>query len=176
MRHQVAGLVADLAESASVVPALQAWKSDRSLVGAVPLLLALFRDEEVRLGFDRPTGAITNLWAPLRRHAEAAVAAQDGEAAAAAAAATAAAAGAVAAGADKESGGSPSAGAGGAKKSFARLASALQQSASAQAERALKRAVETQDLRAKVTGGFARAFAVHAHFLCNMDRVHTSPA
>ena len=88
MRHQVAGLVADLAENSSVVPALKAWKSDRTMVAVVPLLLGLFCDEEVRLGYDRPEsgGAIANLWAPLRRHAEAAIA--QGDAASASAAAT----------------------------------------------------------------------------------------
>lgn len=149
MRHQVAGLVADLAENPSVVPALKAWKSDRTMVAVVPLLLSLFCDEEVRLGFDRPQGggAIANLWAPLRRHAEAAIAEAD---AAHASASAANAANAGQAGGNPSSSSLNSAGSSGAKKSFARLATALQQSASAQAERALRRAVEAQDLRAKV--------------------------
>jgi hypothetical protein len=146
MRHQVAGLVADLAENSSVVPALKAWKPDRTMVAVVPLLLGLFCDEEVRLGYDRPEsgGAIANLWAPLRRHAEAAIAQED------AASASAAATGG-GYGDGNPSSSSNSAGSSGAKKSFARLATALQQSASAQAERALRRAVEAQDLRAKVS-------------------------
>ena len=150
MRHQVAGLVADLAENSSVVPALKAWQSDRTMVAVVPLLLGLFCDEEVRLGFDRPQGggAIANLWAPLRRHAEATIAEED------AANASASAANAANAGQGgrnpSSSSSSHSGGSAGAKKSFARLATALQQSASAKAERALRRAVEAQDLRAKV--------------------------
>ena len=69
MRHQIAGLLADLCENGRIVPYVKAWRSDRTMKTAVELLMHIFEDEEVRLSFDRPDGIITNPWEPLRRHA-----------------------------------------------------------------------------------------------------------
>ena len=171
MRHQIAGLVADLCENPTVVPYVKAWKSDRTMVGAVELLMHVFEDEEVRLAFDRPDGIIANLWEPLRRHAG-----PDGGSALGGTGGS----GGAGSGGDGEikdggggggDGGSSASGGGGAPKKFARLASALQQSPDHQAERALRRAIETQDLRAKITAIVTRiGFEYAAEGLSAPDR------
>ena len=79
MRHQIAGLLADLCENGRIVPYVKAWRSDRTMKTAVELLMHIFEDEEVRLSFDRPNGIITNLWEPLRRHASEQAAAFGGD-------------------------------------------------------------------------------------------------
>jgi hypothetical protein len=196
MRHQIAGLLADLCENGRIVPYVKAWRSDRTMKTAVELLMHIFEDEEVRLSFDRPDGIITNLWEPLRRHASEQAAAfggdgggggeskegggatksheillgvpagpggpvllNDGQSVSMASSTAGSNHGAgkpVADATASLSGGGGSGeekGEGGAQpgKAFARLNSALQQSASHKAEVALRKAIEIQDLRAKIT-------------------------
>jgi hypothetical protein len=184
MRHQIAGLVADLCENASIVPYVKAWKSDRTMVGAVELLMHVFEDEEVRLRFDRPDSTITNLWEPLRQHAAEQVTTLDSSSEEGADGGGGGATGdggsgvgsggmgsvggrggggtgggeggGGASGGGDSSGGGGGGGSGGGPKRFARLQSALQQSSSHKAEQALRRAIEVQDLRAKITAIVAR--------------------
>merc|ERR1711871_965265 len=53
MRHQIVGVLSDLCENVSMVPTLQAWRSDRTMLTSAELLMHVFEDEEVRLGFHR---------------------------------------------------------------------------------------------------------------------------
>jgi len=135
MRHQVVGVLSDLCENAGMIPTLQAWRSDRTMLTSAELLMHVFEDEEVRLGFHRGSGVIQNLWEPLRSH-HAPVATGPpvvGNM-----------------GFGGGSGGASVGSDGASPAAFARLNKALQQSASHKAERGLRRAVDVLDLRAKV--------------------------
>ncbi|GMH83964.1 hypothetical protein TrVE_jg10224 [Triparma verrucosa] len=68
MRNQIVGLLADLVLNAKCIPYLTAWRSDRSMVSAVSLLMRLWEEEEVRMKTERADGVITNLWKPLGPH------------------------------------------------------------------------------------------------------------
>ncbi|GMI12631.1 hypothetical protein TrLO_g13021 [Triparma laevis f. longispina] len=68
MRNQIVGLLADLMLNAKCIPYLTAWRSDRSMVSAVSLLMRLWEEEEVRMKKERVDGVITNLWRPLGPH------------------------------------------------------------------------------------------------------------
>ena len=67
MRHQVCGVLADLARNGKLVPYVRAWRSDRSMRSASQLLAHVWEDEEIRLGCDREHGILSNLQQPLRR-------------------------------------------------------------------------------------------------------------
>jgi hypothetical protein len=145
MRHQTAGIIADLCENSHIVPYVKAWKSDRTMLSAVELLMRLFEDEEVRLLFDRPGGVITNLWEPLRAHTHPS-SIIDSNTGGGGAGGTGGGSGGSVGG---EEGGSHSANH--KPKSFERLSNALHHSAEYKAERALRKSIETQDLRAKLS-------------------------
>ena len=68
MRNQIVGLLADIMLNSKCVPYLTAWRSDRSMVSAVSLLMRLWEEEEKRLKKERVDGVITNLWKPLGAH------------------------------------------------------------------------------------------------------------
>jgi hypothetical protein len=153
MRHQTAGIIADLCENPHIVPYVKAWKSDRTMLGAVELLMRLFEDEEVRLGVDRPGGVITNLWEPLRVHAHP----PDHDAGANN---SGSGSGAGVANNNTNNNGSNGNNNGNDNssvnsqqkpKSFERLSNALHHSAEYKAERSLRKSIETQDLRAKLS-------------------------
>ncbi|KAJ1458302.1 hypothetical protein M885DRAFT_586352 [Pelagophyceae sp. CCMP2097] len=67
MRHQVCGLVADLARNGKLVPYVREWRSDRSMRSAAQVFAHAWEDEELRLGADRHRGVLDNLAQPLRR-------------------------------------------------------------------------------------------------------------
>mmetsp|Transcript_44139 Transcript_44139/g.56561 ORF Transcript_44139/g.56561 Transcript_44139/m.56561 type:complete len:1219 (-) Transcript_44139:172-3828(-) len=158
MRHQTAGIIADLCENTHIVPYVKAWRSDRTMLSAVELLMRLFEDEEVRLMFDRPGGVITNLWEPLRLHTHPPSTIDHGSSN----------------GGGGDAGGGGNGGGGGGDdgssvnssthkpKSFERLSNALHHSAEYKAERALRKAIETQDLRAKISAIVQRIGFIYA--------------
>ena len=152
MRHQLTGIIADLCENRRIVPYVRAWRSDRTMVTAVELFCHHFEDEEVRLNVSRPDGVILNLWSPLRSH--------EGVSLSQPTAPLGDGSGSVGGGTSRPNtagggeGGSKDGGTSvgsGAPIAFQRLSSALQQSPAHKAERQLRRAIETQDLRAKIT-------------------------
>jgi len=68
MRSQICGVLADLVKNDRSLPYLTAWRSDRSMMSAVQLLMVLWEEEEVRLRVQRNNGVIVDLWKPLGRH------------------------------------------------------------------------------------------------------------
>ena len=68
MRSQICGVLADLVKNNRSLPYLTAWRSDRSMMSAVQLLMMLWEEEEVRLRMQRNEGVIVDLWKPLGRH------------------------------------------------------------------------------------------------------------
>jgi len=66
MRNQVLGVLADLCRNPKATPFFRAWKSEISMKGASQLLLALWLEEEERLGVPRLNqGMLNNLDRPL---------------------------------------------------------------------------------------------------------------
>ena len=68
MRNQICGVLADLLNNSRCSPYITSWRSDRSMVSTVSLLMRLWEEEERRLGVSRVGGVITNFWKPLGRH------------------------------------------------------------------------------------------------------------
>mmetsp|Transcript_8913 Transcript_8913/g.11809 ORF Transcript_8913/g.11809 Transcript_8913/m.11809 type:complete len:1206 (+) Transcript_8913:188-3805(+) len=68
MRHQVTGLLADVARNKRVLPYLKAWRSDVDMSSAVQLLLRFWEEEEKQLGLARPGGILQNCYRPLSSH------------------------------------------------------------------------------------------------------------
>lgn len=151
MRHQICGLISDLCENHRIVPYVKAWRSDRTMQSSTELLMHVFEDEEIRLQFDRPGGVIHNLWTPLRSHELRDPANPP----------------ASGVGASTGSGSSVSS----SPAAFARLNKALQKSTTYRTEQNLRRAIESKDLRAKITGILGRlGFAWAADGLAASDR------
>jgi hypothetical protein len=71
MRNQVVGLIAELACNPRCLPYLTAWRSARTMMGCVQLLMRIWEEEEIRLKVPRADGVVTNLWKPLGRHSAA---------------------------------------------------------------------------------------------------------
>ena len=66
MRHQVTGVIADLCRNERILPYVKAWRSDRTMLSATQLLMRVWEDEEMRLGYSRENGVIGNLPQPLQ--------------------------------------------------------------------------------------------------------------
>ena len=58
MRHQLAGVLTDLSRNKGCIPYLTAWRSDRSMVSAVQLLMRLWEEETKRTKVERADGVI----------------------------------------------------------------------------------------------------------------------
>ena len=68
MRNQICGVLADLSMNKRCIPYLTAWRSDRSMVSAIQLMMRVWEEEEVRKKVARADGVINNLWLPLGKH------------------------------------------------------------------------------------------------------------
>ena len=148
MRLQVCGVLADLARNAKLRPYVRAWRSDRTMRTAAQLFAHVWEDEEIRLGCDRERGVLSNVAQPLRRQRGGARRSRDEGT-------RPPAAGDDDDSSDDEGGATaraPPPPPAAATTKFVQRAQGggLQASAAAKAERALRQAVGSCDLRAKV--------------------------
>ena len=158
MRHQVTGVIGDLCRNERILPYVKAWRSDRTMLSATQLLMRVWEDEEVRLRYERPDGVIQNLPQPLRKQQlDATILASDG-----AGSAKGGAKGALGSFAKRKGGagakGDAAGGAagGGAKGGGGGAAGGVVLSDAQKAEQRMRKAVDSQDLRSKITAVVGR--------------------
>ena len=124
MRHQVTGVIADLCRNERILPYVKAWRSDRTMLSATQLLMRVWEDEEMRLGFQRPDGVIQNLPQPLRKQMTSDA---------------------------RVVGSEPTPGQVAAKAAAKGKKAPVPVSANQKAEASMRKAVDSQDLRSKIT-------------------------
>ena len=151
MRLQVCGVLADLARNPKLISYIRGWRSDKTMRSTCQLLAHAWEDEEIRLGCDRDWGVLSDTAQPLRKKIpsptkEKVVTTIAGDSSDSDEELTVVQA--------------PPADAQTTMKFMQRSAGgALQTSQAARAERALRQAVATHDLRSKVAPIYAALLA-----------------
>ena len=151
MRLQVCGVLADLARNPKLISYIRGWRSDKTMRSTCQLLAHAWEDEEIRLGCDRDRGVLSDTSQPLRKKKpsqkeEKVVTTIAGDSSDSDEELTVVQA--------------PPADAQTTMKFMQRSAGgALQTSQAARAERALRQAVATHDLRSKVAPIYAALLA-----------------